>query len=378
MPAAKATAATAIHFVTGSDEAGVKKTAVGLATRLAPSDDPFAVETIDGAAATVDEACQRIGATIEALLTIPFFGGGKLVWLKNASFLADSVTGRSESVTDAVERLLKILEAGLAEGVVFLLSAPDADKRRSAFKTLKKIAESHVEDKPDFGWGATEADVIDWVARQAAAAKLTISSDALEVLAARVGAESRQLDTEILKLQTAFGPDHEVTEDDVRALVPATRAGGIFDLSNALAKRDLALCLDTLDQLFRQGERAVGLLLAAIVPTVRNLLLVKDLMERHRITPPAQPQFFAGSLKKLSDEATAHLPRKKDGTLSAYPLGIAAVNARRFSLDELSAAFRACADANRQLITSQLAEDVVLERLVVQITGKPALESDAR
>ncbi len=368
MAAPKSTASP-IYFVTGSDEAAVKKLAAELAAQLAPSDDPFAVETIDGAVATVDEACQRIGSAIEALLTVSFFGGGKLVWLKNASFLADSVTGRSESVGEAVERLLGVLEKGLDPGVCFILSAPEADKRRTAFKTLKKLGTVHVEDKPDFGWGATEADVVDWVAKQAAASGLRIAPEGIEVLAARVGVETRQLDSELQKLGIAFGGAGEVSVEDVRSLVPATRAGGIFDLSNAIARRDLALCLATLQQLLRQGERAVGILLAAIVPTVRNLLLVKDLMERHRIAPPAQPQFFAGALKRLSDEATAHLPRKKDGTISAYPLGIAAVNARRFSLPELADAFRACAAANRDLVTSQLAEDVVLSRLIVQIVG---------
>src|SRR5882757_3263570 len=100
---------TTIHFVTGTDESGIKKAATELAARLAPSDDPFAIETIDGAVATVDEAQARIHAVIEALLTVPFFGGAKLVWLKSATFLADTVMGRSETVTTALDKLLAIL-----------------------------------------------------------------------------------------------------------------------------------------------------------------------------------------------------------------------------------------------------------------------------
>lgn len=370
MPAAKKkTASSNIHFVTGSDEAAVKKAATGLAAELAPSDDPFAVETIDGATATVDEAESRIRATIEALLTVPFFGGEKLVWLKSASFFADSVAGRSETVTKAIEELLSVLERGLPDGVVFLLSAIDPDKRRSAYKTLGKLANVHLFDKPDFGWGATEDDIVDWVTRRAAQAGLRLDPDAAAVLAARVGAETRQLDNEIEKLLVAFGSDEALTVEQVRELVPATRAGGIFDLSNAIAQRDVRLCVRTLDQLFRQGEKGVGILLAAILPTVRNLLVVKDLMETHRIPPPAQPQFFAGALKRLPESALAHLPRKKDGSLSTYPLGIAAMNCRRYTLPELHAALLACERANRDLVTTQLAESIVLSRLLVEIVG---------
>lgn len=371
MPAARKSQANAsIHFVTGSDEAAVKKAAAGLAAELAPSDDPFAIETIDGAVATVDEAAARVKATIEALLTVPFFGGGKLVWLKSATFLADSVTGRSETVQNAVEELLALLSKGLPDGIVFLLSAIEPDKRRSAYKTLGKIATVHLHDKPDFGWNATEADIVDWVAERAAAAGLSLTEEAAAVLAARVGAETRQLDSEIQKLQLAADDGATVEVDTVRELVPSTRAGGIFDLGNALAKRDLPLCLRTLDQLFRQGERGVGILLAAIVPTVRNLLVVKDLMVTHKISPPAKPQFFSAALNRLPESAIAHLPRKKDGSLNTYPLGIAATNSARYTLPELQEGFAACARANRDLVTTQLAEDIVLSRLLVQIAGR--------
>lgn len=375
-PAASA-ALKNVHFVTGSDEAAVKKTAAGLAAELAPSDDPFATETIDGNTATADEAAERIAATMEALLTLPFFGGGKLVWLKNASFFADSVTGRSESVTTAIERLLDVLQTRLGDGIICLISAPEADKRRSAYKTLTKIATVHVQDRPDFGWGSTEADIVDWVSQRVHEAGLRMSGDAARLLTARVGAETRQLETELEKLALACGTDVEISEDDIRMFVPATRTGGIFDLGNAISKRDLKLSVSTLDQLFRQGEKAVGILLAAIVPTMRNLVAVKSLLVEHRLQPPAQPQFFAGKIKKLPESAIRHLPRKKDGTINAYPLGLAAASASRYSLPELRDGFLACARANRELVTSRLPEEVVLHRLLVEIIAKKSGSSQA-
>lgn len=375
MPPAKKSATAAapskhIHFLTGSDEAGVKKAATGLAAELAPSDDPFATETIDGAVGTVDEAVTKIQSTIEALLTLPFFGGGKLVWLKSASFFADSVMGRSDSVTATLDQLLAILALPLGDGVTCLISAPEADKRRTAYKALLKLATVAIHDKPDFGWGATEADLVDWVAKRVVEKGLRLDDDAVQLLTARVGTESRQLDTELEKLALAFGSGATITEMDVRDIVPSTRAGGIFDLGNAIAKRDLGLCVATLDQLFHQGEKSVGILLAAIVPTMRNLVSVKALMDEHRLQPPAQPQFFTGILKKLPESATRHLPRKKDGTINAYPLGLAAASARRYSLAELRDGFLACAQANRDLVTSRLPDEVVLHRLLVQIVAR--------
>lgn len=374
MAAAK-TKTSNMYFLTGSDESGVKKAAVALAAKLAPGADAFGLEVIDGAVDTVDPATRAVEETIQALLTLPFLGGSKLVWLKSAVFLADSVAGRSDSVVGAMEKLCEVLKSGLPDGVTFLLSAPQADKRRTTYKTLCKLAETEIIDMPDLGFRAGEEEIVEWTMSRVHARDLQLSAEAVEMLAARIGLDSGQLDNELDKLETAFGKSHPVSTEEVRALVPQTREGGIFDLSEAVARRNLPLALETLQQLMRQGEKGVGILLAAIVPTVRNLLLVKDLMVRNKISPPAQAHFFAGSLKRLPDAAISHLPKKKDGTLNAYPLGIAAMNASHFSLPELEAAFAACAAANQELLSGRMTDDVIITRLLIGFLSRKTAQT---
>src|ERR1700736_2632277 len=99
MPKAKAKTAAAtskIYAVVGSDESEVKRTAAALAEELKPADaGEFGMEVIDGAADNTEQAAARIRSTIEALRTLPFFGDGKLVWLKNANFMGDDQQARS-------------------------------------------------------------------------------------------------------------------------------------------------------------------------------------------------------------------------------------------------------------------------------------------
>lgn len=359
-----------LHFVTGSDEAEVRRTAQGLAAKLTPTDGgEFGLEIIEAPADTVDCSIEMVHQTLQAVLTLPFFGG-KLVWMKGVTFLKDTVQGRSEAVQDALEKLLKVLEEGLPEGITLLISAPEPDKRKSFYKTLSAIASTTLCDKPDFGFGATEDDLIDWVIDRCRDRGVRMEDQAAVVLTTRVGTNTGQLDAELAKLTTAAGEGEVITEQLVRDLVPLTRAGGIFDLSDAINKRNLPLCLDTLAQLRRQGENTVGILLAAIVPTVRNLLIAKDLMDRHKMRPPAQPQFFASDLKRLRSEETAHLPKKKDGTLNAYGIGLAAVNAARFDRDHLVSAFLACRDTNQKLLSGHGSEDTLLTQLLVRIVAK--------
>jgi DNA polymerase-3 subunit delta len=124
-----------------------------------------------------------------------------------------------------------------------------------------------------------------------------------------------------------------------------------------------------LDQLLTQEESAVAIIQVAIIPTFRNLLAVKDLMDRHKLNRPAQPFFFGKSLEKLAPEALEHLPRKKDGGINAFALGIAAQHAHRYNIQELRAAQKATLATNIALVTSGGDPSGLLKQLIVRITA---------
>jgi len=370
MPAVKINAAATIHAIVGSDDGGVSSAARELAAQLSPGGE-FGTEIIDGVAANADEAADRVESTIQALLTFPFFGGSKLVWLKRATFLADDPTGRSETVLTALEKLASTLQSGVPDGTNFLVSASPVDKRRSFYKTLGKLGKVQVIDAVDTskpGWEEAAADLVRDGASQRG---LGLSGEGAELIALMTGGDRRQIDSELDKLDLYLGLERrQVSEEDVRLLVPISHVGAVFELGNAIAARNVPRALDLLERLLFHGERAIGILLASIIPTVRSLLLARDLMERHRLSRPANPFEFGKQLERLSPDSLAHLPRKKDGGLNTYALGIAAVHAQRFSTAELREALHACLDANVKLVTSGLEDKVVLCELIVRIAGQ--------
>src|SRR5438067_9746073 len=264
---------------------------------------------IDACADNVDQAVARIRSAIEALQTLPFFGGAKLVWFKNANCLADSVIGRSAAVQGALEELAEVFEAGLGHDVAFLISATETDKRRSFYKTLTKRAEVQVIDRLDSSRAGWEEEATEIVRKKAKARKLQFEDDALDLFVLLTGGDTRQIENELEKIDVFLGKDRAVHLDLVRKIVPLSRAGVIFELSNALAMRDLELALALVRRLLDQRESAVGILLAAIVPTIRSLLLAKDLMERHRLPRPQTPFQFISAINRLPADATEHLPR---------------------------------------------------------------------
>ena len=386
MPKSKTKAASAnIHAVVGSDEAEVKRVAAERATNLTPPDaGDFGLEVIDGAADNADQAAGRIRSAIGALQTLPFFGSTKVVWLKNANFLGDDQKARSAAVQSALEELSDLLDHGFGSEITFLISATEVDKRRAFYKALVKRAELQVFDRLDSGRAGWEEEATDIVRLRAKKRKLEFDDDALDLFVLLTGGDTRQIENELEKIDTYCSTDIQpvrqagtatmaaprVTIDLVREIVPLSRAGIIFELSNALAARDLEQALTLVRRLLDQGESAIGILLAAIMPTIRNLLLAKDLMEQHRLPRPHSPFQFISAINRLPAKATEHLPRKKDGSVNAYALGIAAQYAHHFNTNQLIDAMRACLTANVQLVTTQLDHELILTEVVVKLLQK--------
>jgi DNA polymerase-3 subunit delta len=365
---AKASQPSSVFAVIGSDEGETKRRAKELAGELTPEQGgDFAVDTIDGMADNAEQAVLRIRQAKEAIQTLPFFGREKLVWLKNVNFLADTVTSRSAAVQEALEDLKEVLSRGLPEGVRFLLSASELDKRRSFYKSLGKFARVEQYDRIDPTRPGWEEEVQAIVHRLAAELDLSFEPEALEIFVRLAGVDGRQLRNELEKIDLYLGEKRMITVEVVRALVAKSTSGVIWELGTCISKRQLGESLTLLDQLIFQGETPIGILYAAIIPTVRNLLVTKDLLERHKISPPHAPFQFSSILGRLSEEAIRHLPRRKDGGINAYGLGLAACEARRFKLAELIEALQACLKANIQLVTTQLEPKLILSQLLVKI-----------
>jgi DNA polymerase-3 subunit delta len=351
----------------GTDEARVKEAALKLSRELAPPDGgDFGTDIIDGVAENAEHCAHVVRSTLDALQTLPFFGGAKLVWLKNANFMADSQVGKTIAAVDGMEAILDYVEKTNAPEVTFLLSATAVDKRRSAWKRIQKIADLRTFDRPDTSKTGWEDEFVPQVARRASEMGISFDDDALDALVQLAGEDTRLLDSELEKLSLYVGKGQRVRLEDVHLLVPLNRAGVIFEVGNAIGRRDLRRALELVRTLVYQGQSAIGILLGAIVPKVRNLLLASDLITRHPRLPRGGYQPFVGALDRLPASETAHLPKKKDGSgINGYPIFLALNEAQRFSADELRAALKGCLEANLKLVTTQIDAQLVLERLLV-------------
>jgi DNA polymerase III subunit delta len=368
-----------LYTVVGTDDGQVREAALRLSREKLPaSANDMGLEIVEGEATNSEEVETVVFRAIEAMQTYSLFGGGKLVWLKGATFLADTVVGRAEATQMACERLLNAVSGGLPPDVVFLLSATEVDKRRSFWLKWSKMSEVYVFDLADTSRRGWEAEIEAFIHDRCAKTGLRFEPGAIELFVSLAGERSDQVANEVEKLDLYLGPQRRlITQHDIRTLVPLSREGIVFELGNAIGSRQIKQALPLLDHLLGQGETAVGILLAAIIPKVRNLLLAHDLIAHHRLSPNSYQAFTTG-LGNLSPAEVHHLPRKKDGGFSVYPLFLAAQECRNFSGAELRLALEACLEANRRLVTSALDPKVVLSQLLVRLLVKDASAAPSR
>jgi DNA polymerase-3 subunit delta len=362
-----------IFVVAGTDEGLVKEKALLLYRELTGGvDDGFTHETIDGVADNSEKAHEICSSAIQSLLTVPMFGGDKVVWLRNASFLSDDVTGRSERTLSSVEALRAVLEKGLPSGVKFLLTASAPDKRRAFWKFLEKTAEVQVHDRIDTSRDGWQDQVANLVSTRARELGLQFESDALALFVMLAGEATQQIGNELEKLDLYLGERRLVTEQDVFTMVPLSRAGIVFEIGNALQKGDAARAIELIDRQLEQGDSAIAIIRASIIPTVRNLFMAKLVSEMLKV-PTGNYQAFAGALDRLPESDRSWLPQKKAGGVNVYPIFLALRGAAAFTLDGLRTAMESTLKADQALVSTGLDHRLILHRLIAEITAtRPA------
>ncbi|MGJ3244426.1 MAG: DNA polymerase III subunit delta [Opitutales bacterium] len=217
-------------------------------------------EVIDGRAGNVAEVEETITRFVGAVQTLSLFGGAKAVWLKDVSFLADSVTGRAQGTLAQLDRLQAALAGIDPASVGVLITASPVDRRRSFFKWLQKHGATTDIKAKDGGDDALFA-----LARTEVEAQgCTITHDALEVLVSKLHGNARLIQGEANKLATYVTAEEpaggEITETLVNDLVSAFGDADFFEAAEVFYTGDLRETLAAIDRHFFSIKDARGLI----------------------------------------------------------------------------------------------------------------------
>ena len=377
-----AQSAPALVLIFGDDEFAVKQRARQLYQKWSEELGGMDHEILDAAAANSGEALRVISRFREAIQTLPFFGSGKAVWLRNCTFLGDDRTAASEAVTGALATLAQELKEFSWQNVRVLISAGKVDKRKLFFKTIDKIGS--VESFA--GWSVNDRDWTDqaeaWASKAVKARQKEISDEALNELITCVGPHARQLDSEIEKLTLYVGDRKEILPDDIAAVCTRNKTARAFALGDALGDRDLPRLLKRLDEdlweaKFDSQKSEIGILYG-LISKVRAMLLLKEMLAEAWVKPEADYTRFKAQLERVPADKLPSDRRFNPLAMNAYVLYKALPQVKQYTQAELVAAMDLLLQCNRRMVSSGLDDKLLLQQALVQIVSRPAAAPGAR
>lgn len=302
------------------------------------------VTVLDGRKVTLGELRHAADA-------IPFLADKRLVVVEGLLARLTAGKGKAGEGEEAPSGASKEFLNGL---LAYLPQLPDST--RLIFVEAQSLKENHpviklaarqagktvLEFKPP-----PPADLPRWIGARAKKQGGAIEPRAALLLSTLIGNDLRRLDQELIKLITYVDAQRPVTEKDVTLLVADAGQSSVFDMVDALGKRNGQLAMRELRRLIDRGESPLGLL-AMIVRQFRLLIQVKEMQGRG--APPDQIVKTLGVhpfvAKKIGEQARAFR-----------------------DMEQLESIYRRLLDIDVEIKTGQTPDVLALDLLVAGLAG---------
>ena len=267
-----------VFFYCGNDEYLVGASARKKVDELCPAaEQDLGLEIIDGNAARIDDAVAALDRCLGAFRTVGLFGGKKVVWFRDITFLSNAVILKNEQVKRLLGALADDLKAGLSDDQFLVFSASGMDKRSAFFKALKGVCEIQEYSVPERDYEARP------VAIQRAAAMFkregcSIDSATLDAFIEKTGFETRQIVNEVEKMVLFKGEERTILPEDVQLMTSASSEAVAWDFTDAVADRKLGDAIRIFRQLLFQKQSPVALVIQ-IESLYQNLLRFREYID---------------------------------------------------------------------------------------------------
>jgi len=321
--------APAFYVFHGTDEFTRAETLADFKRRLGPPD------TVDLNTTLLEGKSLTLGKLRHACDAIPFLAEKRLVIV---SGLLARLTAKEKLTGELVDYLPRLPET---TRLVFV-----EEKSLPARHIILKLAQQEERGYVKKFSPPDEKSLPRWVEKRARKRGGEIEPQAAHQLAAVVGADLRLLDQEIVKLVTYTNAERPITKQDVDTLTSYVQAAVIFDMVDALGRRDGRTAAQTLHRLLDEGEHPLGLM-GMIARQFRLLIQVKEL-----------------KAQGVSKSAIAKTIR-----LHPFPTGKLYNQATHFTAAQLEVVYRHLLDIDVDIKSGKIEAEVALDLLVAGLAA---------
>jgi DNA polymerase-3 subunit delta len=269
-----------------------------------------------------------VAAVIQAAETLPFMSHKRLVLVKDADkFASSDITVLTKYLGDPSPFTCLVLVAG------------DVKKTSPLYKAVEKkgqVFEYKLSSKNEYP---------NWVKKRFRSNGKFITDKAARFLIESVGYNLYRLNSEIEKISLFYTDEAGINEENISNLVCEFSEKNIFDMVDAIGKRDKNNAFLLLKCLMEKGNNPPQLIFFMIVRQFRLLLKTKSLLDRgltdQAISKELKIPFFVA--KKYREQC------------------------RNFSLEKLRIIYKLLAEVDLALKTSEREPRLLLEDLLVKI-----------
>ncbi|WP_242524299.1 DNA polymerase III subunit delta [Methylacidiphilum caldifontis] len=318
--------------------------------------------SLDDNKESTSDSIAVLGQLKEEILTPPLFDELKLIFWKNARFLAAGGLGEKK-IEQGVEEILRILKENPPENLIVVILAESIDKRKKLFQELKSLFKVELTTKLDPLDSSSVMEVMEKLEENGIEADLNV---ALQLLI-ESGSQRSLLDMEIEKLSLYLGAKGRIEEKALTDLFCGRRETVIWRFCDLVMGAKFDLAFVELRSLLQEGGSEIGIILSLsqrIFWACLGLILIKKGLLQ-----------FQGKGKYLklniTEEAEFVYPKKKSGErINPWVFGHNLEQAQGLGLNFWLWAFQQAYETHKKLISASLTTEhkaKVLERLVVKM-----------
>lgn len=260
--------------------------------------------------------------------TLPFFKEKRMILVENSGFFKNSCDDLAEYMSQ------------VPESTCFVFVEEEVDKRSKLFKAASRAGSAVEFETPK------EDMLVRWILGRIQREGKKITQSVMQLFLSKTGSDMENIDKELEKLICYTLDKTEIAAADVEAICTGQTENKIFEMIDAISAKNQKKALDLYYDLLALKEAPMRILFL-IARQFQNLLLIKSMS--------------AKGYPAVSIAKTAGMP--------SFAVQKNLRQAGAFKIDQLKEAIEDCGQAEEDVKTGRMADQLAVELLIVKYSG---------
>lgn len=260
--------------------------------------------------------------------TLPFFKEKRMILVENSGFFKNSCDDLAEYMSQ------------VPESTCFVFVEEEVDKRSKLFKAASRAGSAVEFETPK------EDMLVRWILGRIQREGKKITQSVIQLFLSKTGSDMENIDKELEKLICYTLDKTEISAADVEAICTGQTENKIFEMIDAISARNQKKALDLYYDLLALKEAPMRILFL-IARQFQNLLLIKSMS--------------AKGYPAVSIAKTAGMP--------SFAVQKNLRQAGAFKINQLKDAIEDCGQAEEDVKTGRMADQLAVELLIVKYSA---------